>query len=71
MSDSEFKDEIINISKDFEGNIEINRHLSYVAVGDFFVQGEPAADLIKEIDDLVERMNISEKEAAIFIVDNM
>lgn len=71
MSEEELKKEVIVIAENFDGNVEINRHLSYVAVGDFYTQGEDAANLINEIEDLAQRLSISEREAAIFIVDNM
>jgi hypothetical protein len=71
VSDEEFKDEILKVAQQFEGSVEVNRHLSYVAVGDFYIQGEPAMDLITEIESLVERMNVTEREAAIFVVGNM
>jgi hypothetical protein len=71
MSDIEFKEIILQTAKDFQGKVEINRHLSYVSVGDLYFQGEQAEKMIDEIEKLVEKMNISENEAAIFISDNM
>jgi hypothetical protein len=71
MSDSELKEIIIQTTQEFQGKVEINRHLSYVAVGDLYIQGEDAENMIDEIEKLAVKMEITEEAAAIFLADNM
>lgn len=71
MSDSELKEIIIRTAEEFQEKVEINRHLSYVAVGDLYIQGEAAENMIDEIVKLAVKMEIPEETAAIFIADNM
>ncbi len=70
MSEKEFREEIVRTAAGFSEEVEINRQLSYVAVGDFYIQGESANEMIDNIDKLVEKYSVDEKEAAIFIVEN-
>ena len=71
MSDTELKAVILNVASEFTGKVEVNKHLNYVAVGDFYIQGEEAFKLIEEIEQLSEKMGISIEAAAIFTVDNL
>ena len=49
---------------------EININLSYVAIGEYFIQGEEALDVIQEISDIAEEKDLTDEEAILFYKEN-
>ncbi len=44
-------------------DIEINTSLSYIAIGEFFAQGEEADSIIEEINDIYNNQDCTPEEA--------
>ena len=64
--------EILLISGKFTA-IEAELNLSgvpYIAIGEFFCQGEQAIEIIQEISDIAEEKEFSDEEAILYYKEN-